>query len=236
MYQSPKELLCSQTEMLPHAPETMQAWLKLCVCSVLTEACSWKAQSLWHPLLLLPALGFETTPCSTVWTEDWFESEAWAFQLHECRVPDELRNVWFFWHCVCSFFSTCSCAVPQAEIFPVLSLNALAEFWRRHLAERRFPFKAWGYRHGGVSSGADVAVCISFPSSLFVVLLIWKGFFVNYLPFLPLLPRDPVFKLVHFPYLKLHVFYSMEGFVLFLLLRLFYLLPKVRVLHFEDLK
>lgn len=45
-----------------------------------------------------------------------------------------------------------------------------------------------------------------------------------------------LFKLLHFPYLKLHVFYRVEGFVLVLLLRLFYLLPKVCVLHFEDLK
>lgn len=146
MYQSPKELLCSQTEMPPHAPETMQAWLKLCVCSVLTETCSWKAQSTRDPLLLLPALGFETTPCSVVWAEDLFESEAWASQLHECGVPDELYDVWFFWHCVFFFFSTCSCAVPQAEISPVLSLNALAEFWRRHLAERRETFSFQGLR------------------------------------------------------------------------------------------
>lgn len=58
-------------------------------------------------------------------------------QLSTCRVPDELRDVCFFWHCGFFFFSTRSCAVPQAEISPVLSLNALAEFWRRRLAERR---------------------------------------------------------------------------------------------------
>lgn len=215
-----RDCCAHKQKCFPMPQRWWQAWLKLSVCSVLPEAWSWKAQSAQDPLLLLPAgVGnrslLQSVQGGFVW---WWGLSS---QLQKCWVPDELHDVWFFWHCGFFFFSTCSCAIPQAEIFPVLSLNALAEFWRRSLAERRlFPFQAWGYQHGGVSSRADVAVCISFPSSLFVVLLIWKGLLVNHLPFLPLLPRDPIFKLLHFPYLKLHVFYRMEGFVLILLLRL----------------
>lgn len=73
------------------------------------------------------------------------------------------------------------------------------------------------------------------PHIAFCSTVIWKGVFVNHLPFYFFPFRDPVFNPLHFPHLKLLIF-VVTGFVLTFLLSLYYLLPKVFLHYFEDLK
>lgn len=158
--------------MLPHAPEMMASLTgAVCVCSVLIEAGSWKAQRAQDPAPL-GSTGVRTHSL----LHDVHRGLIWAwglsFQLPECRVPDELHYVWFFWHCGFSFFSTRSCAVPEAEISPVLSLNALAEFWRRYLAERRETFSLQDLR---VSAwwGIQLSWCSSVHFLFLIAVCLW---------------------------------------------------------------
>lgn len=148
-----------------------------------------EAQSTQDPLLLLPArVGNHSLLQSVQGGFLWW----WglSFVVLSARWTPRCL-VLLALHCGFFFFSTCSCAVPQAEISPVLSLNALAEFWRRYLAERRETLSLQGLR---VSArwGIQPSWCSSvhfLSSSLLVILLIWKGLFVNHLPFLPSSPE-----------------------------------------------
>lgn len=124
------------------AQRRWQAWLKLSVCSMLTALILGSPE--WFQTLLA-ALGFETTPCSIVWTEDLSDSEGWAFSYRsaECQMNSTMSGS--FGIVVSSYFQPVAVQYPRQKS-PVLSLNALAEFCRRHLAERREAFSLQGLR------------------------------------------------------------------------------------------
>lgn len=134
-----------------------------------------------------------------------------------------------------SSFQPVAVQYPKAEISPVLSLNALAEFWRSRLAERRkilslqgLRVSAWWGIQWSWRSSVHFLPCIAVCSTV-----IWKGVFVNHLHFLFL--RRSHIQPTTFLTLEATWFYCAAGFVLTLLLRLFYLLPKVYLLYFEAL-